>query len=152
MSTENQVAVLNELITRSYDAENGYKEAAENVDSKQIKAIFKDLSTQRYDFGHQLKNEIKSLNGEVNKGGSTAAAMHRTWIDIKSSFSSNEDEAVLNEVIRGENYALESYETALEQLSIGTNAYDTVVKQRNAIRSAIARMESLEAIAEAPVK
>jgi uncharacterized protein (TIGR02284 family) len=152
MNNEKQVAVLNDLITRCYDAENGYKEAIDNVNSTQVKSIFQDLSTQRYDFGHQLKREIKSLGGNIEKGGSTQAAIHRTWIDLKSSFASNEDEAVLSEVIRGENYALESYSEALKELKIGTSAYDTVVKQRNAIRSAIARMESLENVAEASVK
>ncbi|MEL6925059.1 MAG: PA2169 family four-helix-bundle protein [Bacteroidota bacterium] len=149
MTNENQISLLNDLLTKAYDAEKGYKEAADNVKSNRLKTIFKDMAQQRYDFGHQIKEEISLLGGEPDKGASMAAAAHRTWIDIKAALSSNDEKAVLEEVVRGEEQALSSYQDVLEELPVDGRAYGKMVEQRNAIRTAKDRMEGLEVIADA---
>lgn len=41
---------LNELLERTYDAEKGFKQAAENVKNPVIKEFFEKRSKQRYEF------------------------------------------------------------------------------------------------------
>lgn len=143
MATDTQVKILNNLISRCYDAEHGFKEAAEYTDSTHLSAIFKDYEKQRYDFGHELKKHIRSLGGEIEKGTSMIADVHRTWMDLKQTASANDDKAILEEVNRGEGYALNSYNKALEDIDPRSAAFETVTKQRNQIRSSIDRMQQL---------
>ena len=144
--TKEKIDELNDIIAKSYDAEKGYKEAAEEVDSAELKKIFSEYAQQRYDFGHQIKEEIRSLGGEVKKGDTIAAKVHRAWMDIRSTFASNDEAAILKEAIRGEKNALKNYEDALEEMPITSTAYETLVSQRNQIRTAINRLEQLQPV------
>ncbi len=138
-----QIEELNDIIAKSYDAEKGYKEAAEEVESPELKKLFTEYARQRYDFGHQIKDEIRKLGGEIEKGDTIAAKVHRAWMDIRSTFSSNDESAMLKEAIRGEKNALSNYEDALEEMPITSSAYKTLVSQRNHIRAVLNRLEQL---------
>lgn len=143
MDNKKQVKALNDLLEKSYDAEKGFKDAAENVKAPHLKEMFKEYANQRYQFGHELKGLITSLGGEIDKGDSVASKMHRAWMDLKSAVASNEEKNILEEVKRGEKHALDSYEEALEDLTPASAAFNTVVEQRNQIRTAISRVENL---------
>ena len=98
---------LNKLVTSSNDAEEGYKEAADNVDDNELKALFLQQSRQRADFARELGREIQTLGGDADKGTSLTADLHRAWINVKSAFTSNDDKAVVQECHRGDQEALE---------------------------------------------
>ena len=49
---------LNELLEKNYDAEAGYKKAAENAKSKSLSLFFNRKSEERRAFGHEIKNEL----------------------------------------------------------------------------------------------
>lgn len=68
---------LNALLEKTYDAEKGFKKAAENIENKSLKNYFKSKAKERYSFGHELKEEIRSFNQEIDKGGSVASSAHR---------------------------------------------------------------------------
>ena len=138
MKNSDVIEVLNDLITKNYDAEEGYKETAEECDDANLKAFLLRQSKMRYDFGHELKDEVRRLGGEVEKGTSFAADMHRTWINLKSAFTSNDKEAMLEEAERGEENALKHYDEAIEKLSAYNQAFNTVSSQRAKIATALA--------------
>ena len=144
MSTaSNQVNTLNKLITTLYDGENGYKEAAEEVSSTTLATRFRQLAQQRYDFGHEIKPFIKNLGGEVDKGGSVSASIHRVWMDLKAAVAGNDEEAILNECIRGEESAVEAYEEALKDNTITGSARETVITQLEKISSVLVDLRKM---------
>ncbi|WP_318309320.1 ferritin-like domain-containing protein [Flagellimonas crocea] len=130
---------LNELLERTYDAEKGFKQAAEKVDNKTIKQFFIDSAKQRYEFGHELKAEIKAFGQSPDKGGSTKGTLHRSWIDFKSLFTNNNEEAMLEEVNRGEKEAIETYNDILhdKDFVLPPSTESLLMKQRNAIRETL---------------
>ncbi len=144
MDRRDQVDVLNDLLSKSYDAEKGFKEAAEDVNSPHLKELFLKYASQRTAFGSELKSLITSPGGEVDKGDTIASKLHRVWMDLKSALASNEEENILEEVKRGESNALAHYEEALEELDSTSIAYETVARQRNEIRESISKADSLE--------
>src|SRR5690606_15029537 len=75
---------LNTLLERTYDAEKGFKKASENVKDVNLKSYFERKAQERYDFGHQLKSEIKSFGQETENSGSVAGTAHRAWMDVKA--------------------------------------------------------------------
>lgn len=90
--TEEVGEKLNALLEKTYDAEKGFKKAAENTDHQQLKSFFQSKAQQRYDFGHELKDEIKSFGQEIDKGDSLTGKAHRAWMDVKALFSFDDAE------------------------------------------------------------
>lgn len=144
MTISKQVELLNDLITKSRDAEEGYEEASKHVNDPQLKATLLEYSSQRFRFRNNLELALSDLNASPEEGNSVASNIHRAWMDLKSAIATNEDNAILNEVIRGEEYALETYQEVLKELPITASYYTEIVDQRNSIRSAIGHMRSLE--------
>lgn len=142
-ANSNQVNILNNLITTLYDGENGYKEAAEEVDNTVLATRFRQLAQQRYDFGHLIKPFITQFGGEVKKGGSAAASLHRVWMDLKTAVSGNDEEAILNECIRGEESAVQSYAEALEGTTLTGAARAEVKRQMDVITSTVADLRRM---------
>ncbi|RMB58501.1 PA2169 family four-helix-bundle protein [Dokdonia sinensis] len=135
---------LNDLLTKNYDAEAGYKQAAEKVSNPKLKNFFNQRAKERYDFGHELKSEIKSFGQEPEKGTSFTGDAHRTWIDIKTAFSSDKDEAVLEEAIRGEKAAVAEYNEVLSETSLPPSTANLITKERDSVQNALNNVKSLE--------
>lgn len=138
------VEVLNELLERNYDAEKGYKKAAEDIENSTLKEFFRDYSGQRYNFGHEIKEEIRKLGGEPEKGSGVRSNLHRTWIDVKSLLTGKDAEAVVKECIRGEKTALEDYEDALKRSDLPVSTREVVQRQHDRIQSAVSRLNQIE--------
>ncbi len=142
---EERVQKLNELIEKNYDAEAGYKKAAELVENNQLKQFFTNQAKARYDFGHALKDEIKMVGGEVKKGTSFTGDAHRTWMSIKDTFSANDSKAMLEEVIRGEEASVEEYQEILQKQTLAPTTQELLQKQVTSVQSALADARSLDA-------
>lgn len=137
---------LNDLLEKTYDAEKGFKNAAENVDSDRLKRYFKGKAQERYDFGHELKSEIAQFGQKVDKGDSMASKAHRSWMDLKSFFSSDKEEAMLEESIKGEKKAVEEYNDVLEETNLPPSTETLLRKQKAAIESGLQKIKRLEDI------
>ncbi|MDT0678408.1 ferritin-like domain-containing protein [Autumnicola musiva] len=145
MSYSKEVAKkLNELLEKSYDAEKGFKFAAENVKNSELKSFFKSKAQERYDFGHELKAEIAKFGEEPEKGSDLAGDAHRTWMNLKTKLSSDKEEAVLEEAARGEKAAVEDYEDILKDSSIPASTGNILMKQKNAIMESLNKVKILE--------
>jgi uncharacterized protein (TIGR02284 family) len=142
--TENISSSLNDLLEKTYDAEKGFKKAAENVDNPRLRSYFKQKADERYSFGHDLKAEIKSFGEDVDKGGSATGAVHRTWMDVKSLFSADSEESMLEEAIRGEKSAISEYEEVINDVAIPETTRSLLVSQKNQIESGLSKIKSLE--------
>ena len=137
---------LNDLLEKTYDAEKGFKKAAENIDNSYLKGFFERKAKQRYTFGHELKTEIKSFGQDVEKGDSMTSKAHRTWMDLKAMFSSNSEEAMLEEAIRGENAAVKEYKEVLNETALPQSTALLLKKQCNAIEVGFNNIKTLEDI------
>lgn len=135
---------LNTLLERTYDAEKGFKKAAENVKDVNLKSYFERKAQERYDFGHQLKSEIKSFGQDTEKGGSVAGAAHRAWMDVKALFSSDDEESMLEESIRGEEKALSDYDDILNETSLPLSTKNILEEQRAQIAAGLSNIKQLE--------
>lgn len=136
---------LNELITKNYDAEKGYKKAADLAKNPELKGYFTNQAQNRYDFGHALKNEIKSTGGDVDKGTSLKGDLHRAWMSVKDTFSANDDKAMLEEVVRGEEAAVEEYNEILSDATLAPTTQNLIKNQVQSVQKALADARSLEA-------
>ena len=134
---------LSRLLTRNHDAEKGYQEAAENVKDNELKSLFLAQSRQRAEFALALDREIRTLGGEPDTGTSLAADLHRAWINIKSTFASDDDKATVQECHRGDQEALENYNTVLQETDLAASTRELLLQQKQSIDSANSTMARL---------
>ncbi|XCF07919.1 PA2169 family four-helix-bundle protein [Tamlana crocina] len=128
---------LNELLEKNYDAEKGYLNAADNVESSTLNIFFKRRATERSEFAKELRTEILRYGEDPKDSGSFKGAVHRNWMSLKSLFKSNDEEAILEEAIRGEKASLEEYNEVLKYRNLPPSIDQMLFKQRNAIQAAI---------------
>jgi len=128
---------LNELLVKNYDAEKGYQNAAENVDSPTLKMFFKRRATERSKFAKELRTEILQYGEIPEDSGSFKGAVHRNWMSLKTLFTSNDEEAILEEAIRGEEASLEVYDDIMKDRNLPPTIDSLLFKQRNAIQADI---------------
>ena len=127
------------------DGKEGYKNAASNADSAELKALFTTYSIQRSEFAMDLKTCIRQSGGDPdNEKGGPLGALHRTWMDIKTAFTSNDDKAILDACITGEKAAVESYDKALERTDLSPNTRQMLISQRADISESLRNIENLE--------
>jgi len=130
---------LNDLLTRTYDAEKGYKLAQDKVDNPAVKKFLADKVQQRYNFGHELKNEIQAFGELPEKSGSIKGDLHRTWMNFTTTFTSDDTERILEEVERGEKASLEEYNEILkdDEIVLAPSTENMLKKHRNEIKEAL---------------
>ncbi|WP_291726916.1 ferritin-like domain-containing protein [Bernardetia sp.] len=143
-SNKKAVKALNELIEKNYDAEKGYKEAVTDVNNHELKDFFTKSVQQRYDFGHELKEEIKKLGGTPEKGTSITGDLHRVWMNLKSFVLGNDVEAVIEECKRGENTAIEEYEDILKMEEVPMDTKIVLRRHLQQIRSSVEHLDALK--------
>ncbi|WP_020595656.1 ferritin-like domain-containing protein [Spirosoma panaciterrae] len=134
---------LSRLLTLSRDAEKGYNEAAEHVDSHELKTLLLTQSRQRAEFALELDREIRTLGGEPDDSTSLAADLHRAWINIKSAFATNDDKAVVQECHRGDQEALNNYNSVLQETDLVASTRELLLRQKQSIDSANSTMARL---------
>lgn len=137
---------LNNLLEKNYDAEKGYKKAAENAKSDGLKRLFERRSRERNYFGHEIKSELRDINQEPDKGGSFTGSAHRAWMDVKSWTRSDNDEAMLEASITGEKAALDEYNEVLSENEpyIPRSMRTILDKQRTVIKHELENIKVLE--------
>lgn len=68
-------------------------------------------------------------------------------MDVKSFFSGDNDESMLEEAIRGDKEAVEEYEEVLEDSNIPTSIASLIREQKMKIRTDLNKIKSLEDLA-----
>lgn len=141
-TTTEAVSTLNGLISILEDGKLGYTNAAEHVENHAIKAEFLEYARERALFIVELQDEINKLGKSTDtSGGGPLGALHRAWIDIKSSFTSGDTEAIVNACVTGEQAAVEKYKMALEKNELDGSQIAIISKQLNSIQSTLDRIK-----------
>jgi uncharacterized protein (TIGR02284 family) len=140
MSNDDVISTLNELIETCKDGQEGFKQAAEGVQRSDLKSLFFEFSQQRAHFAGELQSIVQSLGGDPETSGSTAGALHRGWINLKSAVTGKDEKAILNECERGEDSAKNTYKDALDEplpasvTEIVQNQYSSILQAHDRVK------------------
>ena len=131
------ISTINGLIETLKDGQQGFREASEAVKDSQLKSLFSEYSLQRAKFAGELQSEAISLGEhDPEDSSSTAGAMHRAWINLKSAITSQDDHAILAECERGEDSAVAEYKKAMEEEELSSAIRDTISRQYTDVQKA----------------
>ena len=137
------VSVLDELIETLKDGQEGFRQAAEGVRDPKLKSLFRDYSDQRSRFASALQAEARKFGDrDPESDSSTAGALHRGWINLKSAMSGGDEHSILAECERGEDSAVEQFRKAVED-HLPPALQDVVSRQYAEIKAAHDRIRDL---------
>jgi uncharacterized protein (TIGR02284 family) len=111
------IDLLNRLLVTNIDRIEGYKTAIENTLEKELETLFSKFSQTSQIFRYDLVTEIERLGGIGEEHTNESCKRGRALIDLKSALSGNDRKAILNSCNEGEEKAIESYKSVLENKS-----------------------------------
>ena len=109
----------------------------------QLKSLFSEYSQQCARFAVELRSKAQRPDERDSKiRGSTAGALHRGWINLKSAVTQGDDHAILAECARGEDSAVEEFRKALND-GLSAPVQEIVSRQYAEIKQAHDRVKQL---------
>jgi uncharacterized protein (TIGR02284 family) len=142
MANDTIINQLNHLLEVNKDAEAGFRTAAENVRNTEIETLFSDYALQHAQFGTQLKSEIEHLGGRSSSSGTFGGAVHRGWMDVKSTLAGHSAGSMLSACQSGEESAESAYLDALDANPSG-RTHTLLEKHYNQIKEFRTRLTRL---------
>ncbi|MGC5745488.1 PA2169 family four-helix-bundle protein [Chryseobacterium sp. NFX27] len=147
MKTEETVAVLNDLLHITNDRIEGFEKVEGKIWEMYpgIKDEYDRMISQSKIMKNELINLINEKNGKPEDSTSIAGALHRTWIDVKNSFTlGNLEESTLENVIFGEKAAIEAYQKALDSGDLCEKSEKIVSEQLHSLKLSYQQFKKIE--------
>ncbi|UWR21195.1 PA2169 family four-helix-bundle protein [Sulfitobacter sp. S190] len=141
MKTETDA--LSDLYTTLIDSRDGYEQAAELIDTPRLKSLFEDMQSNRARQAEEVRAYLSDANVELDDDGTLLAAAHRNFLSLRE-FVSNDDEDIVEEVIRGERQLLDMYDEAIRPMDGDSDAYRFAKTQYEALAERINQLEEEE--------
>jgi uncharacterized protein (TIGR02284 family) len=114
-TNEKLISVLNDLIRINNDRVTGYEKASEETETIDVdlRAIFQSYANDSQKYASELALEVKRLGGESADGTTGLGKIYRAWMDVKSTFTGQDRQAILSSCEYGEDQAQKAYTDAL---------------------------------------
>jgi uncharacterized protein (TIGR02284 family) len=115
MEKSEVISTMNDLLKTSRDGEIGFRAAAQQIKSVNLKSVCETAASRCGAGVAELESHIRALGGEPSASGTLSGSLHRAWSNIKSSVTTMDDRAVLAECESAEDAAKNAYEAALKK-------------------------------------
>jgi len=145
-----EISTLNTLIATTIDSITGYENSAKDIENQRFAEIFRQRANERQQVAEQLRGEVRRLGGDPEDSGSFMGKTHQRFEDLKAAITGQDEQAIINEVERGEDYLKEKFETALNSDTLSGEARSVVERCYQSVRSGHDQMSQLKHGMETP--
>jgi uncharacterized protein (TIGR02284 family) len=115
MEKETKASVLlNDLIQVCRDANQGYWQAAGEVEDATLRKLFREKALERNDYACELQEVALRAGVKPEREGTFSGRVHRTWMNVRHHLNPHHDSVILLECKRGEEHALGVYQDVFE--------------------------------------
>ena len=135
MQNQDQITTLNTLTATLIDSVTGYEDAASNSDAGRFQSLFRERASERSRVVEELRAEVRRLGGDPEDDGSFLGKSHQRFLDLKAAITGRDEQAIINEVERGEDYLKEKFETALNSDALTGETRAVVERAYQSVRS-----------------
>ena len=142
-SDDRALELLHALLLVARESVAGYATAERNVPDARLWREFEPHRKARAKIATELEQRIRDLRGDPEQPPSAAAALHRRWIELRSSTASGPNHAVLAEVERGEALAARAFADALKEHDIDAATRKLFERQYEHVQAAHDRIKQL---------
>jgi uncharacterized protein (TIGR02284 family) len=109
------IDVLKDLVETCFDGEYGFRTCADQAKRQDIKSVLMQRAEDCRRGARELSDKIHELGGKVSEGGTAMGAVERGWVAVRTTLTTYDDKAVLEECERGEDNAKARYRKALQK-------------------------------------
>ena len=145
-TTSKAIETLNDLIEINNDRVEGFLKASKDLKEGgfELTGIFDRFADESRRYAMELANAVNQHGGEPETGSSTSGAIHRAWIDVKSTFGGSDRKSILEECERGEDAIKKAYQSALEpENELSADELELVRSQQKGINAAHDQIKAL---------
>jgi uncharacterized protein (TIGR02284 family) len=141
---QDEISTLNTLIATTIDSINGYEDAASHSEAGRFQQMFRERANERQRIVEDLRTEVRRLGGEPEDSGSFLGKTHQAFFGLKAAITGRDEQAIINEVERGEDYIKEKFETALDSGDLSSETLSIVERSYQSVRSGHDQMSQLK--------
>jgi uncharacterized protein (TIGR02284 family) len=141
---QEEISTINTLIATLIDSVTGYEDAASNSEAGRFTEMFRDRASERQRCVEDLRSEVRRLGGNPEDDGSFMGKTHQRFLDLKAAVTGRDDQAIINEVERGEDYLKEKFETALNHGDLSPESRSVIERVFQSVRSGHDQMSQLK--------
>jgi uncharacterized protein (TIGR02284 family) len=144
--TENSGATgtLNTLIATTIDSITGYEDSATNIENERFREIFRQRANERQQIVEELRSEVRRLGGNPEDDGSFLGKTHQRFVDLKAAVTGRDEQSIVNEVERGEDYLKDKWQTALQSGDLDGETHQIVERLYQQIKAGHDQMSQLK--------
>lgn len=136
--------VLNTLTATLIDSIDGYHKAAADTENTRFAEMFNARARERQQAVTRLQAAVAEMGGTPESEGTTTAAIHRGWMNLKEAVVGRDDEAIVNSVESGEDYLKEKFEAALKHTDLPPTARTAVQEAWTSVKAGHDEMSQLK--------
>jgi uncharacterized protein (TIGR02284 family) len=140
MKTNEKLAdVLNDLIQINNDRVVGYEKAADEARKVDVDLIatFNKMADDSRRYAADLTREVRNLGENPTDGTTNSGKLYRAWMDVKSTFSGKDRQAILELCEFGEDAAQKAYDGALaSDAEINSDIRQLITEQKSSLKKA----------------
>ena len=129
------ISTLNTLIATTIDSVTGYEDSAKNIENERFREIFRGRADERQQVVEQLRSEVRRLGGDPEDSGSFLGKAHQRFEDLKAAVTGRDEQAIINEVERGEDYLKEKWQAALQSGNLNGETHDLAERCYQSVKS-----------------
>jgi uncharacterized protein (TIGR02284 family) len=144
MNNDHDIKVLNSLVETTLDSAEGYAEAAKDAKSAQLVSLFEGRAGERRRAASTLQQCVRSLGGTPEDDGTVLASAHRMFVNLRTSITSADNTAVVDEVERGEDHIKHKFEEAMNDNELSPPAMSAIADVYTSVRSGHDQMRDLK--------
>ena len=142
--TSHDIRTLNGLIATTIDSVDGYRTSAQDVENPRFAELFSARASERSSVAEQLRAEVTRLGGNPEDDGTILAAGHRAFVNLKSAVTGRDDQAIVNEVERGEDHIKAKFEEALKDDNLSPQSRTLVETAFGSVKAGHDEMSNLK--------
>lgn len=144
MQKDHDIKTLNNLIETTLDSADGYAEAAKDAKSESLISLFRERSTERRQIASTLQQRVRLLGGDPEDDGTVLAFAHRMFVNLRSSLTSNDNKAVVDEVERGEDHIKSKFEDAMKDKDVSPDTMSVITDVYASVRNGHDQMRDIK--------
>lgn len=145
-NSEELASALNDLVLINNDRIEGYEKAIETLEDKDVdlKTVFNKMISNSHDHLRDLGQLVSQSGERVEQGTTTSGKIFRTWMSVKSAFTSDDRTSALESCVSGEDAALKAYDLALvSDAEMSADVRQILMDHRSSIKSDQAQIKAL---------
>lgn len=145
MTDSKDEIILNSLIATTLDSVDGYRKAGGQADNQQLRSIFNDRANEREQVVRKLQESVRTAGGNPEDDGTVLADAHRVFLSLRDAVTGDrDDDAIVAEVERGEDYIKGKFDTALNDTDLSPEARTVVSGCYDSVRAGHDQMSNLK--------